>query len=244
MTRLHYGFCAAVLAALLVGCPDPGQPVPSTKRAEQTVDAESGVVFLLFTSDDPRSQAARTALKDLQRHLGSDASTLTLDAGQHPELAARFNVKSTPVVLALVDGEEHDRYLGDFRPAEFREWSLAALPSPPVERLELAVVTDETFAAEVLDSEQPVLVDFAADWCNPCRLLKPELEAVAAEFASTVKVVQVDVDANRNTVARYRISALPTLLLIDGGEDIAKWTGLADRATLADWLRESLERPR
>lgn len=78
-------------------------------------------------------------------------------------------------------------------------------------------VTDASFQEEVLDSDQPVLVDFWASWCAPCRMLAPTIDAVAKDFNGRAKVVKLNVDDNSETSAKYNIKGIPTLLLFKGG---------------------------
>ena len=78
-------------------------------------------------------------------------------------------------------------------------------------------VTDTTFQEEVLDSAQPVLVDFWASWCAPCRMLAPTVDAVAKEFDGRAKIVKLNVDDNSDTSAKYNIKGIPTLLLFKDG---------------------------
>ena len=82
----------------------------------------------------------------------------------------------------------------------------------------LVEVTDANFASEVLESELPVIVDFWADWCAPCRMVSPVIEELAGEMAGQVKVAKLNVDANRETAARYDIMSIPTVILFEGGE--------------------------
>jgi thioredoxin 1 len=82
-----------------------------------------------------------------------------------------------------------------------------------------------TFDTEVLQSDVPVVVDFWAAWCGPCRMVTPELEKLAAAHGSTVKVVKVDVDANREVAGRYRIQGIPTIALFRDGEVVASSVG-------------------
>lgn len=86
-------------------------------------------------------------------------------------------------------------------------------------------VTDETFAAEVLAAGLPVLVEFTADWCPPCRQLAPVLAALAAEERHRLKVVQIDVDRNPRTTAAYSVLAMPTLLVFQGGKPVRSMVG-------------------
>ncbi|MBB4923998.1 thioredoxin [Kitasatospora kifunensis] len=99
-------------------------------------------------------------------------------------------------------------------------------------------VTDATFAEQVLQSELPVLVDFTADWCPPCRMIAPVLDAVAVEEAHRIKVVSVNVDFNPETQTAYGVLSMPTLIVFKGGEPVKSMVGARAKAKL---LRELAE---
>ena len=86
--------------------------------------------------------------------------------------------------------------------------------------------TDGNFEAEVLKSQQPVLVDFWAEWCGPCRMLAPTIEKLANDYAGKIKVGKVDTDSNRDISMRYGISAIPTVILFKNGDVLQKFVGL------------------
>ncbi|MGA5817039.1 thioredoxin [Kitasatospora sp. NPDC094028] len=96
-------------------------------------------------------------------------------------------------------------------------------------------VTDATFTADVLESDKPVLVDFWATWCGPCRQVAPVLEDIAAEHGDKLTVVKLDVDANQKTAAEYNVISIPTLILFKGGQPVKQITGARPKAAL---LRE------
>ncbi|MFA6000936.1 MAG: thioredoxin [Thermoleophilia bacterium] len=82
----------------------------------------------------------------------------------------------------------------------------------------LVEVTDSTFESEVIQSDTPVLVDFWAEWCSPCRMVAPVLEEMAGELAGEIKIVKLNVDLNRETAAKYNIMSIPTVMLFENGE--------------------------
>jgi thioredoxin 1 len=86
-------------------------------------------------------------------------------------------------------------------------------------------VTDETFEAEVLNSDKPVLVDFWAEWCGPCRMIAPSVKAIAEEYGDRLKVAKVDTDENPAVPGRYGIVGIPTLMLFKGGNVVERVTG-------------------
>jgi thioredoxin 1 len=85
---------------------------------------------------------------------------------------------------------------------------------------------DQNFEQEVINSDQPVLVDFWAEWCMPCRMLAPTIDKIAKDYAGKVKVGKVDTDANRDVSIKYGISAIPTVILFKGGQVVQKFVGL------------------
>ena len=96
--------------------------------------------------------------------------------------------------------------------------------------------TDANFEAEVLKSAEPVLVDFWAEWCMPCRMLAPTIEKLAKDYAGKVKVGKLDTDANRDVAMKYAISAIPTVILFKDGQVAQKFVGLKQERDFKDAL--------
>jgi thioredoxin 1 len=104
----------------------------------------------------------------------------------------------------------------------------------------VAAVTDTDFDTEVLGADRPVLVEFTADWCGPCRQLAPVLSAVAKQEAARLKVLQIDADTNPETVTRYGVLSMPTLMVFDAGEPVKSLVGARPKRRLLQELEDVL----
>ena len=101
-------------------------------------------------------------------------------------------------------------------------------------------VTDATFDAEVKNSDIPVVVDFWAEWCGPCKQIGPSLEELSAEMEGKVKIVKVDVDSNPNSAAAMGVRGIPALFMFKDGQVVSNKTGAAPKGVLDGWIKESV----
>ncbi len=99
-------------------------------------------------------------------------------------------------------------------------------------------VSDETFESEVLQSETPVLVDFYADWCGPCRIISPMLEEIVEELDGAFRVAKLDIDDNGATAVKYGVRSIPTLILFKGGRPVERWVGIVPKQLVLSRARD------
>ena len=99
-------------------------------------------------------------------------------------------------------------------------------------------VSDATFESEVLQSETPVLVDFYAEWCGPCRAISPMLEEISEEVDGAFRVAKLDIDANGATTFKYGVQSIPTLILFKDGRPVERWVGIVPKSLVLSQIRD------
>lgn len=101
-------------------------------------------------------------------------------------------------------------------------------------------VTDESFATDVLQSDKPVIVDFWAEWCGPCKMMAPAYAQAAGQLEPAVRLLKVDTERAQDLSARFAIRSIPTLALFKGGREIARQSGAMDAVRLSAWVRQHI----
>ncbi|HXE72322.1 MAG TPA: thioredoxin [Candidatus Nitrosotenuis sp.] len=107
----------------------------------------------------------------------------------------------------------------------------------------LPIVNDSNFQSEVLEADLPVLVDFYADWCGPCKMVAPVVEKVAGAYSGKLKVVKLNTDESPQTAMNYQVRSIPTLILFRGGQPVSKKVGYVPEAELTRFIEETLSQP-
>ena len=102
------------------------------------------------------------------------------------------------------------------------------------------MTNDQNFKIDVLDSKQPVLVDFWAEWCGPCKAIAPSLEELSEEMASKLKIVKINVDENPSISQTYSIRSIPALMIFKDGEKISEKMGALPKSALQSWVNETI----
>ena len=101
-------------------------------------------------------------------------------------------------------------------------------------------LTSENFNQEVIDSEQPVLVDFWAEWCGPCKAIAPALDEISNEMSDNITVAKINIDENPNTAQEFNIRSIPALMIFKNGKLEAEMMGQVPKSQLEEWIKESI----
>jgi len=195
----------------------------NTHSIDRVLGANAPVLLIFWRASTPLPASVDQQLDQLAQQYAGKALLAKIDADAERDLAARFNVAITPAIL-LVRGRQVEATLTGAALSEAGAWLAyavdgrpkpAARSAPPPSSHPL-ILTDATFQ-QVVAGGKPVLVDFWAAWCGPCRMVAPHVEKLAQEFAGRAVVAKLNVDENPVTAQRFNVMSIPTLLIFKNG---------------------------
>jgi thioredoxin 1 len=227
-------------------------PINSNDQSFDRVLNAGLPVLVLFSAGTPDATLEDT-LKQIAKTDSGKVIVVKIRADENPNLVKRFSIRA-PTLIPFKDGNEYTRAEMP-SPADVRahtDYLLGRGPKPearpaaqPTQTEPRATsqahpngdakplhVTDATFAREVLGASLPVMVDFWAEWCGPCRMIAPALEKLAQEYAGRVRIAKLNVDENQRTSMQYQVQGIPTMLLVKNGKVIDRIVGALPEAQL------------
>jgi thioredoxin 1 len=232
-------------------------PIHSSDQSFERVLAAGLPVAAVFSGRELAEDFDQTMRRLAREHAGK-ALLIRVRADENPRLTAEYRVERVPWVVTLRDGapissqpladagalEAHFAHLlgeGPLPAVTDRSAGRAESRSSSAEmHREPLAVSDASFADDVLHSALPVLVDFWAPWCAPCRMVAPTVEKLAREEAARLRVAKLNVDENPVVAGQFGVTGIPTMILFQGGQVVDRWTGALPessiRARLARWI--------
>lgn len=225
---------------------------------EAALTHEKPLLILVTNGDGLRGDFA-TAFKKAEQEV-HDMIIARLDPDKNPKAKAFFDITSnSPMLVGYYVGEEVVRRnkpwgtdlplalekirikVADMNPTVIEDVALSPEGEKALMDTKPVNVTDATFQKEVIDYELPVLVDFWADWCGPCKMVAPILEKLAAEFAGKVRIAKVDTDANPALSSNFQIRSIPTIMMIKNRTIVFNQPGALPESAFRDLLNQLIE---
>ena len=207
---------------------------------------------LLALSRNGLDPAVQSALETVARDHAGKLLVAKLNTGENPAAARRFQVDGSSVLITWTGKTEQTR-ISSPSPDQVRalaDYLLGQGPKPRVTPAaqpqadgssgEPVSVNEANFAQEVLRYSQPVLVDFWAPWCGPCRMIAPTLEKLAREYAGRLRVAKLNVDVNQQLAMQYGVQGIPMLMIFKGGKPVQQIVGAQPESNLRRFIEHTL----
>lgn len=217
----------------------------NSQSIDRVLGAGLPVLLVFWRTATPISTAHARTLEEAAHHYAGRAIVARIDADAEPELARRFRVTTTPVYLLVRNGKPEIALASEEARANVAGWLahfVDGKPQPvissqrrPASDGKPLTLTDANFQ-QAIDQSLPVLVDFWAPWCGPCRMVAPSVEKLAQEFAGRAIVGKLNVDENQMTAQRYRVMSIPTLIIFKHGQPVDQIVGAQPYAALQQRL--------
>ena len=221
---------------------------------DRVLNAGLPVAMVFYERELPAD--LRQAMDDLARQYAGKVLVIMLARNDAAQAASRFGVQRFPSLVSAREGKtvtsQEAVQPGDLKPHIAHLVGEGPRPAPrssarpgtasrQTTSSHPIAVNEADFEREVLQAERPVLVDFWAPWCGPCRMVAPALESIARDHGSALKVVKVNVDENPGLAGRYRAMSIPTMVVINRGREVDRWVGAmpenAIRSRVARWIQ-------
>jgi thioredoxin 1 len=229
------------------------EPINSNDQSLERVLAAGLPVALVFENG---AGPLDEALVRLARENAGQLLVVKVKASDNPQSARRFQARSEalPAVVTLKGGqtlsqaapvsapelEQHVAYLLGKGPRPTARPATAAGQPASAGRGEPLVVTEASFEEQVLRSPLPVLIDFWAPWCGPCRMVAPTVEKLASEMNARLRVIKINTDENPGLMNRFGIQGIPTMMIFKDGRQVDRWTGALPEGAIRQHLKQTL----
>lgn len=219
----------------------------SLAAVEDHLNTPTPVMLLMWHERSPRRDA-EIALKEALEKYPRKLEAYIVDARDDAAIVTQFGLGKNPVLIGWHDGAEYIRrnrpWNTDVNGVAAEMAALVPVPeggeaeeAPAVED-EPINVTEADFGEKVVNSPLPVLVDFWAEWCQPCKMVAPILKKLAKEFAGKVRIAKVDVDSNQQLAQQFGIQSIPTLMFVKNGKIVGQSAGAAPEEALRDVINQ------
>ncbi len=215
-------------------------PITTDDQSLKKVLGQKQPAIVILHSSNQKDKPLDDALNRAARQHAGDLLVIQVDITENPETHAKYGSPTTPALVTLTQaffGRKEKSRAESIRPADVRahiDHLLKDIPLPEPKQSSPhasqsaghpVTVNDQNFRKEVLKSKEPVLVDFWAAWCAPCRSVAPHIEKMASEYQGRLKVAKLDVDSNPVIAQRYQIRSIPTFIVFEGGQPIGRLSG-------------------